>query len=88
MGEEYKQSIEEKIRELGADKLRVFINPDGVNPHYRQHLEDTFREAGVKFVSRREEANLVFEGNQTPSPDKGQMVAFFQHDRLIFTGAL
>jgi len=87
MGEKFRQTIEEKIRELGAEKLRVFINDDGVNPHYRQHLEDTFRVAGVRFVSNREEANLVFEGNQTPSYQQGQIVAFFQESRLMFAGA-
>lgn len=88
MGEEYKHTIEEKIRELGADKLRVFLNSEGVDPHYRQHLEDTFREAGVKFVCRRQEANLVFEGNQSPSHEKGQIVAFFQSGQLAFAGEL
>ncbi len=88
MGEQYRQTIEEKISELGAEKLRVFINEDGVNPHYRQHLEETFRDAGVRFVARREEANLVFEGNQTPSYHAGQIVAFFQESRLVFVGAL
>lgn len=28
MGEEYRQTIEDKIEELGAEKLRVFINHD------------------------------------------------------------
>lgn len=60
MGEQYRQTIEDKIIELGAENLLVFINADGVNPYYRQHLEDTFRDAGVRFVSSREEANLIF----------------------------
>ncbi len=88
MGEQYRQTIEEKIRELGAEQLRVFINQDGVNPHYRQHLEDTLRDAGVRFVSRRDEANLVFEANGTPSYGTGQVVAFFQSGQLAFSGAL
>jgi hypothetical protein len=88
MGEQYKQTIEDKIGELGADNLRVFINPVGVNPHYRQHLEDTFRDAGVCFVSSRAEANLVFEGDETPEPQPGQVVAFFQESQLVFAGAL
>lgn len=87
MGEQYRQNIEEKIKELGAANLRVFINQDGVNPHYRQHLEETFRDAGVRFVSSRAEANLVFEGNQTPAYKEGQVVAFFQNSRLMFAGA-
>ena len=88
MGEQYRQPIEEKIRELGAEHLRVFINQDGVNPHYRQHLEDSFRDAGVRLVSSRVEANLVFEGNGTPSYDTGQVVAFFQSGQLASSGAL
>jgi uncharacterized protein (DUF1330 family) len=88
MGKQYRQTIEEKIRELGAEHLRVFINQDGVNPHYRQHVEDTFRDAGVRFVSRRDEATLVFEGNGTPSYGTGQVVAFFQAGQLAFAGEL
>ena len=88
MGEKYRQTIEEKIRELGAEHLRVFINQDGVNPHYRQHLEDSFRDAGVRLVSSRGEANLVFEGDGTPSYHTGQVVAFFQSGQLAFSGAL
>jgi len=88
MGEKYRQTIEEKIKELGAEKLRVYINYEGVDPHYRQHLEDTFRDAGVRFVSSRGEANLVFEGNGTPSYGTGQVVAFFQSGQLAFSGAL
>lgn len=88
MGEEYRQTIEDKITELGAENLRVFINADGVNQHYRQHLEDTFRDAGVRFVSSREEANLIFEGNQSPSYREGQIAAFFSAGQLVFAGAL
>jgi hypothetical protein len=88
MGQRYKRAINELIRDLGAEKLRVFINPDGVDPHYRQHLEDTFRDAGVRFVSSREEANLVFEGHETPERRPGQVVAFFQESQLMFAGAL
>ena len=88
MGEQYRQTIEDKISELGAENLRVFIKEDGVNPHYRRHLEETFREAGVRFVSSRKEANLVFEGDKTPSYQSGQVVAFFQENRLLFAGAL
>lgn len=88
MGEQYRQTIEKKIRELGAENLRVFINGDGVNPHYRQHLEDTFRDAGVRFVSSREEANLAFEGNQNPSYREGQIAAFFSAGQLVFAGSL
>jgi hypothetical protein len=88
MGEQYKQTIQEKIAELGAENLRVFLNEDGLSPHYRQHLEDTFREAGVQFVSSRDEANLVFEGHGAPSARVGQVVAFFQGTQLTFAGAL
>ncbi|HEY2971895.1 MAG TPA: hypothetical protein VGJ48_05240 [Pyrinomonadaceae bacterium] len=86
MGEQYRQRIEEKISELGADNLRVFINDDGVTTHYR--LEDTFRHAGVRFALSREEANLVFEGNHPPSYRTGQVVGFFRETQLMFVGAL
>ncbi len=88
MGEQYRQTIQDKIAELGAENLLVFINEDGLSPHYRQHLEDTFRDAGVRFVSRRDEANLVFDGNGTPSYGTGQVVAFFQAGQLAFAGEL
>jgi hypothetical protein len=45
MGERYKATLERKIKEFGGSNLRVFINAEGVNPHYKQHLEDTFRDA-------------------------------------------
>ncbi len=88
MGEKYRQTIEEKIRELGAEKLRVYINHGGVDPHYLQHLKDTFSGARVRLVTTREEANLVFEGNETPEPRPGQVVAFFQESQLRFEGSL
>ena len=88
MGEKYRQTIQEKISELGAENLCVFLNEGGLSPHYRQHLEDTFREAGVRFVSSRAEANLVFEGHGAPSARAGQVVAFFQGSQLTFSGAL
>lgn len=88
MGEQYRLTLEEKIEELGAENLRVYINEDGVNPHYRQHLEDTFRDAGVRFVSTREEANFVFEGSYTPSHQVGQVLAFFRGQQLSFVGTL
>lgn len=88
MGEQYRQSIEAKINDLGVQNLRVFINPDGVDPHYRHHLEETFRAAEVQFVSTREAANLVFDGNRRPEQRPGQIVAFFQEGQLMFAGAL
>ncbi len=88
MGEKYRHIIEEKIRELGAEKLRVYINNEGVDPHYRQHLENTFRDAGARFVDSRGEANLVFEGHETPSYGIGQVVAFFRSGQLAFAGEL
>lgn len=88
MGEQYRLTLEEKIEELGAANLRVYINEDGVNPHYRQHLEDTFRDAGVRFVSKREEANFIFEGDCTPSYQEGQVSAFFRGQQLSFVGTL
>ena len=39
MGEKYKATLEQKIKEFGGHNLRVFINADGVHPHYKQHLE-------------------------------------------------
>lgn len=88
MGEKYRQTIEEKIRELGAEKLRVYINHEGAYRHYLQHLEATLRNAGVRFVAKREEANLVFEGNQNPLYEQGQIIAFFQERQLMFAGSL
>ena len=60
MGEKYKATLVKKIAEVGGLNLKVFINAEGVNPHYKQHLEDTFREAGVRFVASRAEANFCF----------------------------
>jgi hypothetical protein len=88
MGERYRAELQERISELGAHNLRVFINADGVHPHYKQHLEETFTEAGVRFVATREEANFLFEGHCEPAYSAGQMVAFFRDERLQFAGAL
>jgi hypothetical protein len=88
MGERYRAALEEKIRELGSENLRVFINSEGVHPHYKQHLEETFRDAGVKFVESRGDANFVFEGNCEPAFQAGQIVAFFSApEQLSFAGA-
>jgi len=86
MGERYKATLELKIKEFGGSNLRVFINAEGVNPHYKQHLEDTFREAGVRFVPCRGEANFVFDGDCEPNYLPGQIVAFFTNGNLAFAG--
>jgi len=88
MGEKYKATLEKKIAEFGGSNLRVFINADGVNPHYKQHLEDTFKEAGVRFVATRQEANFVFDGDCEPSRLPGQIVAFFRGGDVAFDGSL
>ena len=86
MGERYKATLEQKIREFGGSNLPVFINADGVNPHYKQHLEDPFREAGVRFVASRDGANFVFDGDCEPNYVPGQIVAFFTSANLAFAG--
>ena len=91
MGEQYKEQLQQKIHEFGGSNLRVYLNADGLHPHYYEHLKDTFQEAGVKFVASRNDANFVFEGNCTDEPayEAGQVVAFFNQDRVLaFAGAL
>lgn len=89
MGEKYRAELQERINELGGHNLRVFINADGVHPHYKQHLEETFSEAGVRFVASRDEANFLFEGHcEEPAFQAGKVIAFFRNDRLQFAGAL
>ena len=88
MGQQYKAVLEEKIRELGGENLRVFINVDGVHPKYKEHLEQTFSEAGVRFVNNREEANFVFDGYCEPEFLPGQVAAYFAGEQLFFAGAL
>ena len=89
MGEAYKEILEAKIQELGGGSgLRVYINSKGVDPHYRQHLQDTFEGAGVRFVDSREGANFVFDGHCEPIPHDSQVTAFFRGNQLAFTGGL
>ena len=88
MGEQYKAVLEEKIKELGGSRLRVFINDEGVHPKYREHLEATFKQAGVRFVESREQANFVFEGHSEPAFHIGQVVAFFTNEQIAFQGAI
>lgn len=88
MGEQYQGELREKIAALGAENLRVYINADGVHPHYYRHLQDTFQEAGVTFVASRQKANFVFEGNCEPVSMAGQIVAYFSHETLQFAGAI
>jgi hypothetical protein len=88
MGEKYRATLERKIAEVGGANLRVFINANGVNPHYKQHLEDTFKAAGVRFVEERAEANFVFEGDCEPARLPGQIVAFFRGEDVAFEGNL
>ena len=88
MGEKYKAELQDRINEIGAGRLRVYINAEGVHPHYYQHLQETFQEAGVRFVDSREQANFVFEGNCEPVSQPGQMVAFFRNEELQFAGML
>lgn len=88
MGEQYKAILEDKIRNLGGSNLRVYINPGGVHPHYYQHLRETFESAQVKFVADRADANFVFDGNCEPVYHEGQVAAYFQEGRLLFSGAI
>ena len=89
MGREHRAALQDEIRKLGGGgKLRVFIDDDGISPHYRQHLEDTFREEGVKFVDARREANFVFSGQVESTPGIGQVFAFFRGGQLVLEGEL
>lgn len=88
MGEQYRAILEDKIRNLGGSNLRVYINPEGVNPHYYQHLKETFESAQVKFVDQRAEANFVFDGNCAPVYHGGQVAAYFQEGQLVFAGSI
>ncbi len=89
MGREYKAALQQEIRRLGGGaNLRVFINPDGVSPHYLEHLEETFREEGVTFVQTAKEANFVFQGDQVSAFDTGQVAAFFRGGRMVLEGEL
>jgi hypothetical protein len=88
MGEQYKEGLRQRIDELGAENLRVYINQEGVHPRYYEHLEATFTDAGVKFVASRREANFVFEGHCEPVNVPGQVVAYFRNDALQFAGML
>ena len=88
MGEKYRAELENRINELGADNLRVYINEDGVHPAYYQHLQETFLKAGVKFVGSKQEANFVFEGHCEFINVPGQIVAYFSNEELQFAGML
>lgn len=90
MGREYKAALQAKIHELGGgSRLRAYINPEGVSPHYLEHLEETFREEGVTFVDSPREANFVFHGDQVESSfGLGQIAAFFRGGRMVFEGEL
>jgi hypothetical protein len=88
MGEKYKAELQERINELGGENLRVFINEEGVHPRYYKHLQETFRESGVRFVENRAEANFVFEGHCEPATQPGKIVAFFRNEELHFAGML
>ena len=89
MGREYKAALQQRIQELGGgENLRVYINGEGVSEHYLKHLEETFEEAGVRFVDSREEANFFFAGHAEPKPLGGQVAAFFSGGQLAFVGSL
>ena len=78
MGREYKAALQAKLHQLGGgEKLRAYINADGVSPHYLEHLKETFREEGVTFVDQAQDANFVFHGDQVDSGfGIGQIAAF------------
>ncbi len=88
MGEKYRELLEHKIRELGGENLRVFINERGVDPHYLKHLDQLLKAEGAAFVKDRTDANFVFDGHCEPSFGPGQVVAFFKAEDLAFAGAL
>jgi len=58
-----------------------------LDPHYKQPLEDTFTEAGLKFVTNRAEANFVFEGDCKASRPLKQIFAFFKDGDVALAGA-
>ena len=88
MGERYRGFLELKIRELGGENLRVYINERGVDPHYLNHLDELLRAEGAVFVTNREDANFVFDGHCEPEFEPGQVVAFFKAEDLVFAGGL
>jgi hypothetical protein len=87
MGQVYKDVLERKLHEFRDVPLRAYVNPDGVDPHYLSHLEETLRSVGAVFVRSRDEANFVFDGNCEPCERTGQVVAFFKNGQLPFIGA-
>lgn len=88
MGERYRAQLQDILEDLGPERLRAYLNPEGVSQEYKRHVEDTFRAQGVVFVRSREEANFVFDGHCSPVSMPGQVVAFFRDDALVLEGAL
>lgn len=89
MGKQYQAAIEQKVLELGGGRdLRAFINPDGVEPAYLQHLLTTLRQLDVAIVEERSQANFVFDGHAEPTFADGTVTSYFRDGTIHFEGRL
>jgi hypothetical protein len=88
MGRIYREQLERKIEELGAAEIRAYVNPDGFEREYREHIDETLQDLGVTVVLTREQANFVLDGRAHPQFSKNNVTAYLAADerRMIFAG--
>jgi hypothetical protein len=88
MGRQYAQQLRDLCSELGGPGLTVFVNRDGLHPHYYIHVVDVLRDSGCRLVDDRAEAAAVIEGyTQPPSLAPGQICITLEDGRLVALGA-
>lgn len=88
MGRQYKEVLEKKIGQLGAQNVRAYIMLESFSPEYRRHLLSTLHEMAVAVVDSPADANFIIAANAQPQAVPNCIVANVAHNEMVFVGAI
>jgi bifunctional pyridoxal-dependent enzyme with beta-cystathionase and maltose regulon repressor activities len=90
MGRIYREQLKSKIYEIGATRLCAYVNPEGFETEYLQHIYETLQEFGVTVTADRQQANFILEGKAEPEFCEDQVTAYFETGQkvMLFSGAV
>jgi hypothetical protein len=70
MGKQYVEPFRQLVHDLGSAGLVAFVDPDGVDKRYQEHIVATLEGLGVAIASEAAEANFSVGGYTTRAADE------------------